>query len=111
MNSKTLSKIHKFGKAGKLVMTILMVAAVIAVVASLAATIFVAALPKDAVTVRVTNNAEFRINANEFDSLWGILGGNFSYATDKDPEDILNGENGKIAPPENQQFETELASL
>ena len=109
MNSKTLSKIHKFGKAGKLVMTVLMVVAMIAAAASLAATIFVASLPKDAVTVRVTNHAEFRINANEFDSLWDILGGNFSYATDKDPEDMLKGENGKIAPPENQEFETELA--
>ena len=108
MNSKTLSKIHKFGKAGKLVMTVLMVVAMIAAAASLAATIFVASLPKDAVTVRVTNHAEFRINANEFDSLWDILGGNFSYATDKDPEDMLKGENGKIAPPENQEFETEL---
>ena len=34
MNSKTLSKIHKFGKAGKLVMTVLMVVAMIAAAAT-----------------------------------------------------------------------------
>ena len=73
MNSKTLSNFHKFGKVGKIAMTVLMVIAILATAASCVATIYVATLPKDALTVRVTNNAEFRINEKNFDSLWGIL--------------------------------------
>lgn len=62
MNSKTLSNFHKFGKVGKIAMTVLMVIAILAAAASCVATIFVSTLPKDALTVRVINHAEFRIN-------------------------------------------------
>ena len=58
MNSKTLSNFHKFGKVGKIAMTVLMVIAILAAAASCAATIFVSALPKDALTVRVTNRIQ-----------------------------------------------------
>ena len=109
MNSKTLSTFHKFGKVGKIAMTVLLVIAILATIVSLVAAIFVAALPKDALTVRVTNNAEFRINEKKFDSLWGILVGSFSYAGDSNPEDMLNNGSGKIIPPENQEFGTELS--
>ena len=109
MNSKTLSNFHKFGKVGKIAMTVIMVIAILATAASLAATIFVAALPKDALTVRVTNHAEFRINEKNFDSLWGILAEGFSYAGDTSLEEMLSDEGAKIAPPENQEFETELS--
>ena len=68
MNSKTLSNFHKFGKVGKIAMTVLMVIAILAAAASCVATIFVSTLPKDALTVRVTNHAEFRIN--EKNSIW-----------------------------------------
>ncbi|MDD7772011.1 MAG: DUF2975 domain-containing protein [Firmicutes bacterium] len=109
MNSKTLSNFHKFGKVGKIAMTVLMVIAILATAVSLAATIFVASLPKDALTVRVTNNAEFRINEKNFDSLWGILVDSFSYAGDTSPEEMLSDESDKITPPENQDFNTELS--
>ena len=109
MNSKTLSKFHKFGKVGKIAMTVFMVIAILATAVGLAATIFVAALPKDALTVRVTNHAEFRINEKNFNSLWGILVDNFSYAGDKSPEEMLSDEGAIITPPENQDFNTELS--
>ncbi len=108
MNSNTLSKFHKFGKTGKIAMTIFMVIAILVTAASCVATIFVSTLPKDALTVRVTNHAEFRINEKNFDSLWGILVDSFSYAGDTSPEEMLKGEGGKIVPPENQDFNTEL---
>ena len=109
MNSKTLSNFHKFGKVGKIAMTVLMVIAILATAASCVATIYVATLPKDALTVRVTNNAEFRINEKDFDSLWGILVESFSYAGDASPEGMLSDGSDKITPPENQVFETELS--
>ena len=70
MNSKTLSNFHKFGKVGKIAMTVLMVIAILATAVSCVAAIYVATLPKDALTVRVTNNAEFRINEKNFDFLF-----------------------------------------
>ena len=109
MDSKTLSNFHKFGKAGKIAMTVLMVIAVLATAVSCVAAIFVATLPKDALTVCVTNQAEFRINEKDFNSLWGILVESFSYAGDASPEDMLSDGRDKITPPENQVFETELS--
>lgn len=90
-------------------MTVLMVIAILATAVSLAATIFVATLPKDALTVRVTNNAEFRINEKSFDFLWYILADSFSYAGDNIPEEILSDKGDIITPPENQNFNTELS--
>lgn len=109
MNSKTLSKFHKFGKVGKIAMTVFMVIAILATAVGLAATIFVAALPKDALTVRVTNHAEFRINEKNFNSLWGILVDNFSFAGDTSPEEMLSDQGAIITPPENQDFNAELS--
>lgn len=109
MNSKTLARFHKFGKAGKIIMTVLMGIAIAATAVSMTAAIFVAALPEDALIVRVTNYAEFRINETEFGSLWGILADNFSYAGNASPEDMVSGKTDAIAPPENQEFETELS--
>ena len=109
MNSKTLSNFHKFGKVGKIAMTVLMVIAILAATASCVATIFVSTLPKDALTVRVTNHAEFRINEQNFDSLWDILADGFSYAGDASPEAMLSGGNNKIIPPEDQDFNMELS--
>lgn len=111
MNSKTLSNFHKFGKVGKIAMTVLMVIAILAAAASCVATIFVSTLPKDALTVRVTNHAEFRINEKNFDSLWDILADGFSYAGDVSPEAMLSGGNNKIIPPEDQDFNMELQSF
>lgn len=90
MNSKTLSNFHKFGKVGKIAMTVLMVIAILAAAVSCVATIFASTLPKDALIVRVTNHAEFRINEKNFDSLWDILADGFSYAGDVSPEAIFN---------------------
>ena len=109
MNSKTLSNFHKFGKVGKIAMTVLMVIAILAAAASCVATIFVSTLPKDVLTVRVTNHAEFRINEKNFDSLWDILADGFSYAGDVSPEAMLSGGNDKIIPPEDQDFNMELS--
>lgn len=108
MHTTTLSKFNKFGKVGKIVMTVLMVIAILATASTCAATVFVAALPKDAMTVSVVSNAEFRINEKNFDSLSDILIGSFAYAGDDDPEDMLSDEANHIAPPENREFETEL---
>ncbi len=109
MNSKTLSNFHKFGKVGKIAMTVLMVIAILAAAASCVATIFVATLPKDALTVRVTNHAEFRMNEKNFDFLWYILADSFSYTGDTSPEEILSDKGDIITPPENQDFNTELS--
>ncbi len=109
MNSKTLSNFHKFGKVGKITMTVLMVIAILTAAASCVATIYVSTLPKDALTVRVTNHAEFRINEKNFDSLWDILADGFSYAGDASPEAMLSGGNDKIIPPEDQDFNMELS--
>lgn len=109
MNSKTLSHFHKFGKVGKIAMTVLMVIAILVTAVSCIATIFVATLPKDALTVRVTNHAEFRINEKNFDSLWGILADSFSYAGETSPEEMLSDGSDKIVPPENRDFKTELS--
>lgn len=108
MNSKTLSNLHRFGKVGRIVMTILLVIAILATAASLTATIYVAALPKDALTVRVTDHAEFRINEQNFDSLWGFLAGHFSYAGSTAPG-MLSEDGSAVVPPENQDFQTELS--
>ena len=76
-------------------MTVLMVIAILAAAASCVATIFVSTLPKNALTVRVTNHAEFRINEKNFDSLWDILADGFSCAGDVSPEAMLSGGNNK----------------
>ena len=109
MNSKTLSNFHKFGKVGKITMTVLMVIAILAAAASCVATIYVSTLPKDALTVRVTNHAEFRINEKNFDSLWDILADGFSYVGVASLEAMLSGGNDKIIPPEDKDFNTELS--
>ena len=60
MNSNTIIKFHLFGKVGKIVMTVLSVIAALITVSCCIATAFVATLPKDALTVRVVEHAEFR---------------------------------------------------
>lgn len=109
MNSKTLSNFHRFGRVGKIVMIVLMVIAILATVSSLAATIFVTTLPKDALTISVTNNAEFRINEKNFGFLWSVLEDGFSYASETSPEGMLSNEGGKIIPSENQEVDTEIS--
>ena len=104
MNSETISKFHRFGKVGKIVITVLMVIAIFGTLASCVATIFVTTLPKDALKVRVTNHAEFRINNEKLDFIWSNIRKNFTYSG----ENILSDENSKITPPENQEFEAEL---
>lgn len=101
METTTFSKFNKFGKVGKTVMNVLIVISILLAIASCVATIFVATQPKDALTVRVTNNTEFKINEKNFDSIWSILVKNFSYAGNTIPEN-------STIPPENQEFKTEL---
>lgn len=67
-----------------------------------------AALPDNALTVRVVENTELRFNAESFDTLWNIIGGSFSYSGESSPEQILGEGSGTITPPEDQQFKTEL---
>lgn len=109
MNSKTLANFHRFGKLGKIVMTVLTVLAILETAVSLTATIYVSALPKDALTVRVTDHAEFRINEKNFPSLFGFLVNNFSYAGDTSPEKLLNQEDSTVVPPEDQEFQADLS--
>ena len=63
MNSDTISKFRLFGKAGKIVMTVLAVIAAIITISCCIAAAFVAALPDNALTVRVVENTELRFNA------------------------------------------------
>lgn len=63
MDSKTLSKYRLFGKAGKIVMTVLAVIAALITVCCCIATVFVATLPENALTVCVTEHAELRFNS------------------------------------------------
>ena len=66
MNSDTISKFRLFGKAGKIVMTVLAVIAAIITISCCIAAAFVAALPDNALTVRVVENTELRFNAESF---------------------------------------------
>lgn len=108
MNSDTISKFRLFGKAGKIVMTVLAVIAAIITISCCIAAAFVAALPDNALTVRVVENTELRFNAESFDTLWNIIGGSFSYSGESSPEYMLGEGAGKVTPPEDQQFKTEL---
>lgn len=109
MNSKTLSNFHKFGKVGKIAMTVLMVIAILAAAASCVATIFVSTLPKDALTVRVTNHAEFRINEKNFRFPVGHSCRWFFLCGERKPRGNADGGNDKIIPPEDQDFNMELS--
>ena len=108
MNSNTITKFHLFGKVGKIVMTVLSVIAALITVSCCIATAFAATLPKDALTVRVVEHAEFRFNKASFDTLWSILGGGFSYSGKEFPEYMLEDSEKKAIPPENQEFQAEL---
>lgn len=109
MDSKTLTNFHRFGKVGKVIMTVFMVVAVLVTVLCLTATIYIATLPKDAMTVRVTNQAEFRINENNFHSFWGFLVNNFSYVGNETPKELLRGGEDTLTPPEEQDIQTDLS--
>ena len=110
MNSKTLSNLHRFGKVGKTIMTVLMVLTILITAIFVVATIYIAALPKDALTVCVTDHAEFRIREENFDSLWEILSDDYySYAGDASPEEMLGDNDSAVIPPENQEFQTNLS--
>lgn len=69
MNPNAAAKIHRFGKVGKVVLTILSVLSIIASIGLCVATIYVAALPKDAVKVAVVQGAEFQVNQDCFDEI------------------------------------------
>ena len=110
MNSKTLSNLHRFGKAGRIIITVMMVIAILITAICMAATVYVSMLPKDALTVRVTDHAEFRISEENFNSLWGLLAGShYSYAGDASPEEMLSDNGSAVIPPENQDFQTDLS--
>ena len=109
MNTKTLTKIHKFGRMGKIASTVLLIAAIAAAVLIGAATAYVALLSRDAVVVNVTNHAEIRIDGSKVASPWGILGNSIAWSTDQDPSGTLRDGSLKILPPEDQEFETDLS--
>ena len=104
MNSDTISKFRLFGKAGKIVMTVLTVVAALITIFCCIAVAFVAALPDNALTVRVVENTELRFNAESFDTLWNIIGGSFSYSGESSPEQILGEGSGTITTPQYKQF-------
>lgn len=109
MNAKTLVRFHRFGRVGRIVMTLLLAFAILVTAVSVAATVYICALPDDALTVRVTSHAEFQINAGSFRALWNILADQLAYAGDAEPSGILNGTGGAVLPPENQTVQTELS--
>lgn len=106
MSPDTISKYRRFGKAGKIVMTVLSVIAALVAACCMAAAVFVATLPKDALTVRVVEQTEFRFNSESFSTLWNILGGRFAYAGEGDPSYLF--EEGSVVPPDGQAFSAEL---
>ena len=44
----------------------------------------------------------------KFDTLWNIIGGNFSYSGESSPEHMFGEGTDTVTPPEDQQFKTEL---
>lgn len=108
MNTKILSKVNRFGKIGKIVMTVLLVLAIIFTVLIGAAAIYSETFPEDAVTVSVTNHAEFKIDKRSFSAIWSMLSTGFSYATDKDPSGMLEDGAGAIVPDENTKTDADL---
>lgn len=108
MNPKTLANFNRFGKVGKIVMTILLVAAILATLLLGGATIYTATFPKDAVTVTVTNQAQFKIDESSFPSVWGMLADNSAYGTDQNPSSMLEDGDRKVLPPENTELNTAL---
>lgn len=109
MDSNTISKYRLFGRAGKIVMTVLAVVAALITVSCCIATVFVATLPDNALTVRVVERTELRFNADSFGRLWSIIGGSFSYSGDSSPENMLGNGESTVTPPEGREFKTELS--
>lgn len=109
MEPKTLSNFHRFGKVGRIIVSVLLVLAILTTAVGLTASIYISTLPGDALTVRVTDRAEFRIDENKFAFLWGLLADQFAYAGDADPEGMLGGEGSAMLPPEDQDFQTSLS--
>ena len=108
MDPNIISKYRLFGRAGKILMTVLFVIAVIAAVIGCAATAFVAALPQNALTVSVTERAEFRFENESFGKLWNILGGRFTYSGKDLPGYMQKNGSNNVMPPEDAEFGTEL---
>lgn len=66
-------------------MTVLTVVAALITIFCCIAVAFVAALPDNALTVRVVENTELRFNAESFDTLWNIIGGKLQLFGRKQP--------------------------
>lgn len=108
MNETTRANINRFGRVGKIILTILLITAILAAILGGAAAIAVAALPKDAVKVAVTEHATFTIQESSFPSVWSMLADGFSYAADQDPSALLQDEGDDLLPPENTELNTNL---
>lgn len=108
MDTNTLAKFRLFGKTGKILMTVLSIITALIAVSCCAATAFVAALPEDALKVRVVERTQLHFNAESFQALWNILGGSFSYAGEGSLDDMLKENGRSVMPPENTEFSTEL---
>ena len=109
MNIQTLSKVNRFGKVGKIILTILLIAAIVATLLFGAAAIYVSTLSKDAVTVTVTNHAEFKISEKNFSSVWGMLADSFAYAGGGDDPAVTEDGTGEILPPEDTEIDMDLS--
>lgn len=109
MNTKISANINRFGKVGKTILSILLVVAIASALLSGIAAVYSATLPKDAVLVKVTNQAEFRINGSIFSSVWDSLTKGVAYASGEDPSATWEDDaNGKSLPPEDTELDTEL---
>lgn len=109
MNTNIQSKVNRFGKVGKIAVTALLVASIAVALLTCAAAVYTATLPKNAVKVTVTNNAEFKIDKKSFATIWGMLSNNASYSTDKDPLSMFTDDGEKISPAENTEIKTDLS--
>ena len=108
MNPNAAAKFHRFGKVGKVVLTILSVLSIIASIGLCVATIYVAALPKDAVKVAVVQGAEFQVNQDCFDEIWNIIADSAAFAVSEDSAVVSSQMNLPMALPENQPMDSKI---
>ena len=62
MNQSISKKVNRFGKIGNILITILLIAGILVTALLAAGTIWLAALPRDAVEVRIADHAQIRID-------------------------------------------------
>ena len=108
MNQSISKKVNRFGKIGNILITILLIAGILVTALLAAGTIWLAALPRDAVEVRIADHAQIRIDGEYFAKLWSLLADGFSYSSGDEPSALLPDAEQSLVPPENQEIGAEI---